>query len=73
MKKNRSWDSIATKFSDYSSDYEKEFAKAIFIIEKETSLIITEDFPIMKLFSTIDGLKEHFTEKKKAYDKVNKK
>jgi len=54
-------------------DMEEEYAKSIFVLEKELGCHIDDNYPLMKFYSQLECLDWYRKEEKKAYDKANKK
>ena len=52
-------------------DLDKSFATAIFYVEKELGAHIDETYPLMKFFSQLEEVKEHYQREKREYDKEN--
>lgn len=53
--------------------WEEAVAWNIFMIEKECSQRIEEDYPLMKFFSLVENLQEYNKREKAEYDKVKRK
>ena len=50
-------------------EIDKNFATSIFYVEKELGAFIDENYPLMKFFSQLEELKEHYEREKREYDK----
>jgi len=53
-------------------DVDKSFATAIFYVERELGTFVDEAYPLMKFFSQLEELKEHYEKEKAEYDKVKR-
>ena len=54
-------------------DLDKSFATAIFYVEKELGAHIDETYPLMKFFSQLEEVKEHYEREKREYDSESNK
>lgn len=53
-------------------DVEKSFATSIFYVERELGAFIDEKYPLMKFFSQLEELNEHYEREKREYDQVKR-
>ena len=48
---------------------EKSFATSIFYVEKETGAFVDENYPLMKFFSQVEEIQEHYKRQEAAMRK----
>ena len=49
-------------------EIEQSFATAIFYVERELGVYIDENYPLLKFFSQLEEMKEHYRREKEATD-----